>query len=197
MLKAKQILLAVLLILSVGTSFSQTQDSLGVFPNPFSVSTNIHFDIVNSDTITLRVFSAFGQAVRTYYQSTILPAGSYDINFSGDSLGDGIYFIRLDIGSTKFLTKKAIKSGTTSWLGDIKSDSKFIVFPNPTTNQITIPLHGIRTIVITDLSGKMVKSITTDQNEISLSDLVAGQYELTVLTSQGTIGTVQRIQKRD
>jgi hypothetical protein len=195
MKKAKQLLISVLLTLSVGTGFSQTLDSLSVFPNPFSVSTNIHFDIVQSDTITLKVFSAFGQTIRTYYQSAILPGGSYDINFSGDSLGDGIYFVRLDIGSTKFLTKKAIKTGTASRLEDIMVDPKLIVFPNPTTDRITIPLSGFKTIVITDLSGKMVKSITTDQNELSLSDLAAGQYELSILTSQGTIWRVQKIRK--
>ena len=197
MKKAKRLFLAVLMILSVGTSFSQTQDSLSVFPNPFSVSTNIHFDIVESDTITLRVFNLLGQAVWTYYQSIILPGGSYDINFDGNNLADGIYMVRLDIGSTKKITKKAIKSGNTSRLEDIQSDSKFIVFPNPTTGRINIPLSGVKTIVITDLSGKMVKSITTDQNEISLSDLAAGQYELSILTSQGTIGAVQRIQKSE
>jgi Secretion system C-terminal sorting domain len=197
MIKAKQILLAVLMMLCVGTSFSQTQDSLSVFPNPFSVSTNIHFDIVNSDTLTLRVFSVFGQAVRTYYQSTILPAGSYDINFAGDSLGDGVYFVILDIGSTKKLTRKAIKTGTSARLDDVKADQKGLIFPNPTTNRITIPLSGIKTIVITDQSGKMVKSINTDQDELSLTDLPEGQYVLSILNPNGAVGTKQKIQKRD
>ena len=197
MKKAKQLLLSVLLTLSVGTGFSQSLDSLNVFPNPFSVSTNIHFDIVQSDTITLKVFNVFGQTIRIYYQSAILPGGSYDIDFSGDSLGDGIYFVRLDIGSTKFLTKKAIKTGTATRLEGTMADSRDFIFPNPTNDRITIPLSGFKTIVITDLSGKMVKSITTDQNELSVSDLPAGHYELSILTSQGTIWRVQKIQKRD
>lgn len=197
MKKAKQLILLVLLTLSVGTGFSQTLDSLSVFPNPFSVSTNIHFEIVQSDTITLTVFNVFGQTIRIYYQSAILHGGSYDITLSGDSLVDGIYFVRLDIGSTKKLTKKAIKSGSATQLENIIADSKDFIFPNPTTGRITIPLVGEKTILITDLSGKMVKSITTDQNEISLSDLAAGQYELSIQSSQGTIRTVQKIQKSE
>jgi hypothetical protein len=111
MKKINRLLFVTLLTLCFGTSFSQTVDSLNVFPNPFASSTAIHFDIVQSDTITLRVFNPLGQTVRTFFQSTILPSGSYNINFVGDSLADGIYFIRLDIGSTKSITKKAVKSG--------------------------------------------------------------------------------------
>jgi len=163
MKKINRLLFVTLLTLCFGTSFSQTVDSLNVFPNPFASSTTIHFDIVQSDTITLRVFNPLGQTVRTFFQSTILPSGSYNINFVGDSLADGIYFIRLDIGSTKSITKKAIKSGSTSIVEDNRVVNKLIVFPNPTNDHITIPINGKKTIIVTDLNGKIVKSLTTDQ----------------------------------
>ena len=197
MKKINRLLFVTLLTLCVRTSFSQTVDSLNVFPNPFASSTTIHFDIVQSDTITLRVFNPLGQTIRTFFQSTILPSGSYNINFVGDSLADGIYFIRLDIGSTKSITKKAVKSGSTSIVEDNRVVNKLIVFPNPTNDHITIPINGNKTIIVTDLNGKIVKSLTTDQQIISLLDIAAGQYFITILTNQNEKITTQKILKSE
>ena len=99
MKKINRLLIATLLTFYFGTTYSQTTDSLSVFPNPFVSSTTIHFDLVQSDTITLRVFNTFGQTISTFFQSTILPSGSYNINLLGDSLIDGLYIIRLDMAS--------------------------------------------------------------------------------------------------
>lgn len=195
MKKIKRLLFVTLLTIYLGTAFSQTVDSLSIFPNPFATSTTIHFDIVQSDTITLRVFNTFGQTVRTFFQSTILPSGSYNINLLGDSLADGIYFVRLDIGSTNFLIKKAIKSSSTSTNTVNNIVDKFIIFPNPTNDQITIPVRGNKKIIIADLNGKIVKSFTTDQQIISLLEIAAGQYFITIMTNKNEIITTQRILK--
>jgi hypothetical protein len=197
MKKINQLLLVSLLTFCVGTTFSQTADSLSVFPNPFNVSTTIHFDIVQSDTITLRVFNAVGQTIRTFFNSTILPSGSYNINLLGDSLADGIYFVRLDIGSTKTITKKAIKNGSTSSIADTKAVDKFFIFPNPTNDLITIPMVGNKTIIVADLNGKILKSFSTDHQVISLLDFAAGQYFITILTNKNEILTTQIILKRE
>ncbi len=197
MKKINQLLLLTILTFYFGTTYSQTVDSLSVFPNPFASSTTIHFDLEQSDTITLRVFNLFGQNIRTYFQSTILPSGSYNINFLGDSLQDGVYIVRLDIGSTKSITKKAVKSGSTSNFEDNILVNKLIVFPNPTNGHITIPINGNKTIIVTDLNGKIVKSLTTDQQIISLLDISAGQYFITILTNQKEKITTQKILKSE
>jgi hypothetical protein len=197
MMKIKKLFLVTLLTFCLGTTFSQTVDSLSIFPNPFSSATTIHFDIVQSDSITLRVFSTNGQTVRTFFQSTVLPSGSYNINFLGDSLLDGIYIILLEIGSTKTLIKKALKNSSTSAKADSNSADNFLVFPNPTNNLLTIPIDGEKTIVVTDLNGKTIKSITTDQQIISLLDIATGQYFITILNKQNEIITTQKILKRE
>lgn len=197
MKKAKQLLLSALLTLLAGTGFSQTTDSLSVFPNPFAVSTTIHFDLVQSDTITLRVYNNFGLTIHSYYESAILESGSYDINLNGDSLGNGIYFVLLNIGSNRKITRKAIKVGTTSRLEVIKTSPEDFIYPNPTTGWITIPQIGYKTIELTDLNGKMVKSITTDQYEISLANLPTGQYVLSILTNKRATRTVHKLWKSE
>ncbi|MEO6189473.1 MAG: T9SS type A sorting domain-containing protein [Saprospiraceae bacterium] len=197
MKKIKQLVLVSLLTSCVGTTFSQIVDSLSVSPNPFNVATTIHFEIFQSDTITLRVFNLVGQTIKTFFDSTILPSGSYNINLRGDSLLDGMYFMRLDIGSTKKITKRAIKSGSTSGIGVSKEVDKFLVFPNPTNDLITIPLDGNKTIIVADLNGKILKSISTDQKVISLLDIATGQYFITILTNKKEKLTTQIILKHE
>jgi len=197
MKKIKRLLLLLLLTFCVGTTFSQTADSLSVYPNPFSSSATIYFNISQSDSITLRVYNLLGQVVKTYFQSTILPNGSYNINLLGDSLVDGAYLVRLDIGSTKKLIKKAIKSGSASVPVDNNAVDKIIIFPNPTNDCITIPINGNKTIIIADVNGKIIKLFTTDQQVISLIDIATGQYFITILTNQNEIITTQKIIKKE
>lgn len=197
MKQIKRLLLIILLTISFGTTFSQTIDSLSVFPNPFATSTTIHFDIVQSDTITLRVFNPLGQTVRTFFQSTVLPSGSYNINFVGDSLAKGVYFVRLDIGSTKSLIKKAVKNGSVAIIENNNVIEKIILYPNPTNDGLIIPISGNKTIKVIDLNGKIIKTVTTDQMVISLLDIPAGQYFITILTNQNEIITTQKILKSE
>ena len=190
----RQILIA-LMTLCFGTTFSQTADSLSVFPNPFDNAAIIHFDIIQSDTITLRVFSATGQMVKTLFQSTILPSGSYNINLLGDSLVVGVYFVRLDIGSTKNMTETVIKIDSTTGITDNEAVDQVLVYPNPTNNRITIPVTGNKTIRLTDINGKIIKSFKTDQQVVSLMDLAPGQYIITVFTNKNEMITTQKIIK--
>ncbi|MEI7594492.1 MAG: T9SS type A sorting domain-containing protein [Bacteroidota bacterium] len=191
----KKLLLIIFLTLQIGTTFSQTTDSLSVSPNPFANSTVIHFDIVKSDTITLRVFNAVEQIVSTFFQSTILPSGSYNINLLGDSLELGMYIIRLDIGTTKFIAKKAVKTSSASSIAQNRSFEKILIYPNPTNDQITIPLDGRKTVIVTDLNGKTIKSFTTDEQIISLLDISSGHYIITILTNENNIISTQKIIK--
>jgi hypothetical protein len=196
--KINRLILISLLTCCWGKTFSQTTDSLSVFPNPFNSSATIHFSIAQIDTITLKVFNVVGETVRTFFQSTILPSGTYNINLLGDGLADGIYFVRLNIGSTNTLTEKVVKSGLTNSVAEDKSaKNRIVVFPNPTTDYLTIPIDGIKTIIVTDLSGRILKSITTHQQTISLLDLSTGQYFITISTKYSGIITTQKIVKSE
>lgn len=182
-----------LFTLWVGTSYSQTVDSLGIFPNPFASSTTIHVDIIESDTITLRVFNNLGLTIRTFFQSTVMQSGSYNFNLIGNSLGDGIYFVLLDIGQSKQIVKKAIKNSSVLIVEGNNVVDKFIVFPNPTKDRLTIPMDGNKTILVKDLLGKIVRSFTTDQQTISLSGIAAGQYLITILNPKNEFVSTQKV----
>lgn len=192
----KQQFLLILLLSCFGLTFTQTSNKLSVFPNPFNDLATINFNINQSDTITLEVFNANGQIIKTFFQSTILPSGSYNIDLLGDTLANGLYFVHLQIGSDN-ITKQVFKNGTITSVADNKDVEKVLIFPNPTKNFITLPITGAKTILLTDMKGGILKSLATDQQVISLLDIAVGQYNITFFTNKNEIITTQRIIKNE
>ncbi|MBI2258971.1 MAG: T9SS type A sorting domain-containing protein [Flavobacteriia bacterium] len=173
------------------TSFSQTSDSLSVFPNPFSTSANIHFELAQSDTITLRLIDNLGQTINIFYDLAVLPIGSYDINLNGDGLVNGIYFVSLDIGTTKNITKKVAKNSSISLLKESKDSEYFHIYPNPTNEQLNIPLIGINKVIIKDFNGNIIKSIKAVSNNIFLQDIPSGTYFIYLFSNNNELISIQ------
>ena len=183
-----------MLCCSTISCFSTNSDTLYVSPNPFDLITIIHFDIVQTDTISLNVYNPSGHSVKMFFHNTILPSGSYSINFQADSLPNGIYFVGLKINSSKTLSKEIVKTTLGNNVNEFKKQ-KQLVYPNPTAGLLTIPYNGTKTIIITDLNGKVCKRSTITTNSLSLLDLDIGVYILTVLSDKEKILTIQKIEK--
>jgi hypothetical protein len=103
----------------------------------------------------------------------------------------------LDIGSSKSITKSVIKVGSTTGVIDNETADQVLIYPNPTKDLITNPVSGNKTVMVTNLNGRILKSFVTDQQVISLSGIIAGQYIITVLTNKNEIITTQRVLKID
>ena len=68
------------------------------YPNPFNPSTIISFAIASNQLVTLKVYNAIGEEVRTLVNSG-LAKGTYNINFDAKGLSSGMYFYRLESGN--------------------------------------------------------------------------------------------------
>ncbi|MDB5222589.1 MAG: hypothetical protein JWN83_1256 [Chitinophagaceae bacterium] len=68
--------------------------TLSNFPNPFSTTTKIKFDVPVSGKVILKVYNTKGQAVATLFEGIKNP-GSYTIDFDGSALGSGVYYCKL------------------------------------------------------------------------------------------------------
>ena len=67
------------------------------FPNPFNPETNISFDLVETNNVTLKVYNAVGQVVAVLVNGT-LNSGHHNVIFDGSALPSGLYFYRLTTG---------------------------------------------------------------------------------------------------
>jgi len=64
------------------------------FPNPFSNSTTIKFDLPNAAKVKIEIFDYFGQKVETLLSKS-MPEGSHQIEFVAGGLPPGVYFVRM------------------------------------------------------------------------------------------------------
>jgi len=79
---------------------------------------------------------------------------------------------------------------SSSGIDDLDTQYDIQLFPNPTTNELTISLEGIDVvdIVIIDIQGKvlMQQSGLLNQDTIDLSEYVTGTYFVKIITPIGS-----------
>ena len=76
------------------------------FPNPFNPTTRISFTLPKREFVTLNVYSAYGQVVKTLV-SKEQPAGTYEVEFDAGNLPSGVYIYQLKT-SNRILTRRMI-----------------------------------------------------------------------------------------
>jgi hypothetical protein len=181
-MKSAKYLLTLIFLFSAKIGQSQTiETDLDVFPNPFICETSIKFDLASSDTVSLVIYNRFGNEVVRFFNAVLLPSGSYQINFFGGNLPDGMYLVHFRFGENFQINKQIMKSGnceTSSFDETNKQSSLF--FPNPTNDVLNIPIDGEKLITITNLNGQLLKTFKSDQKLIFLSELDAGTYNISV-----------------
>jgi len=72
------------------SNFSLTQN----YPNPFTASTQIDYDVSQFGAVRLDVLNALGETVATPVHAE-RSAGHYAAQFNGEQLPNGVYFVRL------------------------------------------------------------------------------------------------------
>jgi N-acetylneuraminic acid mutarotase len=76
------------------------------YPNPFNPSTTIKYQLPEMSFVTIKVYDILGREVATLVNEE-KPAGSYEVQFTGNGLTNGIYFYQLKVGQISE-TKKMI-----------------------------------------------------------------------------------------
>lgn len=184
----------IVLLLTYHIGHTQNVDSLNIAPNPFDTSTYIYYGLTNNDTVSLYLYNYLGQTVKTFLHDSIHISGNYSIYFPCDSLVNGVYFVRLNLGTHKSITKKVIKNSMSSVVENA-SLTEYVIYPNPTSNLLTISINGIKKIVITDSGGKTCKTIRTSETKISIADLKPGNYIINVFSFDNKLLFTEKVVK--
>ncbi|HKW12960.1 MAG TPA: T9SS type A sorting domain-containing protein, partial [Candidatus Krumholzibacteria bacterium] len=77
----------------------------GAFPNPFSGSTTIGYELDEAATVSLQVYDVAGRKVADVMKSKVMPKGPGQVTFQPENLASGVYFVKLST-PTKSLTRK-------------------------------------------------------------------------------------------
>lgn len=78
------------------------------YPNPFSNSTVIAYELSSPADVKLDIISITGQKVKSLVNKRQY-SGTHEVNFSRNALPDGIYFYKLDTGSSVTIGKMVLK----------------------------------------------------------------------------------------
>jgi len=82
----------------------------------------------------------------------------------------------------------------TSETSNLKDSIK--VYPNPFTDMLNISeTENAKSIAVTDLAGRLIKTFEKPESVINLSDLKSGMYLITLYLKDGTQKTVKSIKK--
>lgn len=116
-------------------------------------------------------------------QNIILPAIVSKVVFANDSIG---YLLA---GNNMY---KTVNGGVFLKVSEL-TDKKFEIYPNPTNNSLNIKVEGnidIRKIQLYSANGKLIKEFKTNKLNLDVSQVVSGNYFLT-LTIENRVYTKQ------
>jgi photosystem II stability/assembly factor-like uncharacterized protein len=77
------------------------------YPNPFSSSTQISYELERSHKITLTVYDLSGRKIQTLVNEA-QPAGEHTFNWDARDLGNGLYFYKLEVDNEPGEIKKMV-----------------------------------------------------------------------------------------
>jgi hypothetical protein len=119
--------------------------------------------------------------------------GDFDDTEDLTGLASALYTVVVN-GSTGCSGTVDINLGTQVGIDDL-NQATFAIYPNPTTNNITVEFEGTFYYELTDMNGAVIsRSTATDKELISLESLARGVYFVTI-KSNDTIQTVKVVKK--
>ena len=69
------------------------------YPNPFNPATLIRYALPARSEVTVTIYNTLGQRITLLVRETQEP-GYHQVNFDGAGLSSGVYFYRLQAGSS-------------------------------------------------------------------------------------------------
>ena len=80
---------------------------------------------------------------------------------------------------------KAGDKGTITSIEKLVDGSSIVLHPNPVKDKFNIQGASVISFVLTDLTGKVIKSGDVQKNQIDISEIEAGVYNVKLATSNG------------
>jgi len=75
------------------------------YPNPFNPITEISFDLPKSAYVSIKIYNALGELVKTLVNNEYKTEGAYTVKFDGTNFASGIYFYSLWVSTPSGETK--------------------------------------------------------------------------------------------
>jgi len=93
----------------IGSSFDNSDMEINVYPNPYSISTNISYEIMKNSKVKIEIYSSLGKLVAVLADEN-QSIGTYKYKFNARDYGhsSGVYHLKMTIDN-KVFTKKLVE----------------------------------------------------------------------------------------
>lgn len=150
---------------------------------------------LNDDFINDIISVGPNRLIAAGYNGTLLKSTDEGINWEIRNSTNNLdlhstFFVDENLGFSVGSTGKiVITNPSIVGLNEIDNkDTYFILFPNPTSQQLSIEtVLKLTEIKIIDLTGKLIKTIKQNTNTVNVADLTAGIYFIKLITDEMTI----------
>ncbi|OWK73772.1 hypothetical protein CBW16_09765 [Flavobacteriaceae bacterium JJC] len=131
------------------------------------------------DTFDLKTNEQFCQTYTKSIEQDIVPAGkNFKLKITGTYVSGDFYIVVDELAISQSAPTLAVNSAYKDQIS---------VYPNPVQDFIHLTdSKNVVKIVITDISGKMVKSVDTPSVSIDVSKLKSGNYIANIIFADGT-----------
>jgi flagellar hook assembly protein FlgD len=79
-------------------------NSVQIYPNPFTETAYVSFSTSQTETVSVNVYNSIGKLVYTLNDKDY-SAGTHTIAIDGNELNNGMYFVNLKIGENTYKQK--------------------------------------------------------------------------------------------
>ena len=136
-------------------------------------------------TITANATGATYNWIDCNTGNSIAPAET-GINYTATANGD--YAVVVTVGNCSD-TSACVNVNTVGVNDHNNLTDNITIYPNPATNKLTIENENLKinSTLIVNISGKIVKEITTNTDTIDVSNLIKGIYFLQIQTDNGSV----------
>ena len=186
-MKANKIIIILFSILCFKQVKSQT-DTLVPYPNPFVDTLRIKLQLVNTDTVSIKIYNTLGQMEAIVINDSIMSAGNYIFTRNYNLMPVGVYYVTMQTGSIT-LAKKVLKIDGPAAIETIDAKNDFYIYPNPTSSILNVDfrIQNEKTEVqVIDVLGNEVipkSKIVNQKCTLDVSSLPAGVYFIRASTS--------------
>ncbi len=88
--------------------YSDYTENCYVYPNPFSSSTNISFDLRQESDVTIEVYNISGSRIKSIVSNKIYPPGIHSVTLNANNLISGTYIVMVKTSTEQHLVKTVL-----------------------------------------------------------------------------------------
>jgi hypothetical protein len=183
-----------LFVLISHLSKAQTVDSVGFYPNPVFDKAFFTFKLSDRDTVSLVVYNLEGVKVKEYLNETILPAGTYKIEFKGSDYPVGMFVCVLTTGTDESQNIKVIVTG--NGLNPIQEKAETGYYYDVGSQSLVFSDAIFRKLEFYNINGQLIESAESESEIFSVTDLPEGVYIFRIIDINDKVTGQGKIVKR-